>query len=142
MNLEDHLGDILRKARKMANISPAAAAKAAGLTEAELAQLEDSGSPAEQTDLSALAALVGLHESKLGQIARGWLPAPKELGTWRELRCFSTSANDTTVNAYLAWDEVTREAALFDTGWDAREALETIAEYQLVLPHLFISHTH
>jgi len=27
------------------------------------------------------------------------------------------------VNCYLVWDEVSREAALFDTGWNARDAL-------------------
>ena len=142
MNLEDHLGDIIRKARMMTNASPAAAAKAACMTEAELAQLEESGNTSNATDLSALGALVGLHPDKLGQIARGWLPTPKDLGTWRELRCFTTSSNGMAVNAYLAWDEVTREAALFDTGWDARDVLETLAENQLTLRHLFITHTH
>jgi len=43
MNLEDHLGDIVRKARAMTGVSAGAAATAAGLTEAELAALEESG---------------------------------------------------------------------------------------------------
>jgi len=43
MNLEDHVGDVIRKARMMAKVSPADAANAAGLSEAELAALEDSG---------------------------------------------------------------------------------------------------
>ena len=59
MNLEDHLGDIIRKARAMSNISPAAAAKAAGLTEPELAALEDSGTSAKKPDYDELAELVG-----------------------------------------------------------------------------------
>ena len=42
MNLEDHLGDILRKARQAANLSSADAAKAAGLSEEEIiAALEE-----------------------------------------------------------------------------------------------------
>ena len=41
MNLEDHLGDIIRKARAMSNVSATAAAKAAGLTETDLAALEE-----------------------------------------------------------------------------------------------------
>lgn len=43
MHLEDHLGDIIRKARAMSRTPAAAAARSAGLTEAELARLEESG---------------------------------------------------------------------------------------------------
>ncbi|RME95272.1 MAG: MBL fold metallo-hydrolase [Verrucomicrobia bacterium] len=40
------------------------------------------------------------------------------------------------------WDEVTREAALFDTGFDAAPVLELIADEQLELKHIFITHSH
>jgi len=142
MNLEDHLGDILRKARMMSDVTPAAAAKAAGLTEAELAALEQSGVSEKPPDLVALASLLGLTGPKLEQIARGWQPAPKNLGAWQELRCFASSAQGINVNCYLAWDEVTREAALFDTGWEAQPILEVLAQNQLNLRHVFITHTH
>jgi hypothetical protein len=42
MNLEDHFGDIIHKARLMTNVSAVDAAKAAGLSEAELSALEES----------------------------------------------------------------------------------------------------
>jgi len=86
--------------------------------------------------------LVGLHSSKLEVVAKGWLPAEKDLGTWRELRVVTTTAQGTTVNCYLIWDEVSREAALFDTGWEAAPILGLIADNQLQLRHLFITHTH
>ena len=35
-----------------------------------------------------------------------------------------------------------RDAALFDTGWEAEPILKAIAENQLMLKHLFITHTH
>jgi hydroxyacylglutathione hydrolase len=142
VNLEDHLGGIIRKARMMSNVSAATAAKAAALDETELAALEDSGKFENQPNFSALAELLGLHGTKLEQIAGGWLPSAKELGTWRELRCFTTSAQGMAVNCYLVWDEVTREAALFDTGWEAQPILDTLAENQLQLRHIFITHTH
>src|SRR5437879_9084901 len=115
MNLEDHLGDIIRKARAMSNVAAAAAAKTAGLTEQELSELEESGQLKKKPDLSALAALIGLDGGKLESIAGGWLPSEKNLSLWRELRHFSSSAQGITVNSYLIWDEVSREAALFDT---------------------------
>jgi glyoxylase-like metal-dependent hydrolase (beta-lactamase superfamily II) len=47
-----------------------------------------------------------------------------------------------SVNCYLVWDEATRDAALFDTGFDAQVVFAAIAEFQLRLRHLFITHTH
>jgi hydroxyacylglutathione hydrolase len=142
MNLEDHLGDIIRKARGMSNVSPATAAHAAGLTEAELTALEDSGQAPKKPNIAALAGAIGLNPGKLEGIASGWLPAVKDLSTWRELRCFTTSAGGMAVNCYLVWDEVSREAALFDTGWEAGPIAELITENQLQLRHLFITHGH
>lgn len=142
MNLEDHLGDVIRKARAMTNVSAAAAAKAAGLSEVEFASLEDFGQSAKTVDFSTLAGLLGLNAAKLQGIAKGWRPADKDLSTWRELRVFTTSGEGLTVNCYLAWDEVTREAALFDTGLDAKPVLDCIAEGQLQLRHIFITHSH
>jgi glyoxylase-like metal-dependent hydrolase (beta-lactamase superfamily II) len=142
MNLEDHLGDILRKARAMSGVSLAEAARAAGLSDAELGALEESGIIGKRPNLPAAAGLLGLHAGKLEGIANGWLPAAKDLSTWRELRVFTTSDGGMAVNAYLIWDEVTRDAALFDTGWNAHGALAEIEANQLLLRHLFITHSH
>ena len=72
----------------MSNVNAAAAARAAGLTEPELAALEDSGVPARKPDYAALAALIGLNPAKLESIAAGWTPAEKDLGgfPWRSHR--------------------------------------------------------
>src|SRR3990172_8204764 len=142
MNLEDHLGDIIRKGRAMSNVSAAAAARAAGLSEGELTALESSGLLGKRPSFPALGALTGLDGAKLEGIANGWLPAEADLSGWRELRLFTTNDGGMAVNCFLIWDEVTREAAVFDTGWEAKPVLKTIEEYQLLLRHLFITHTH
>jgi hydroxyacylglutathione hydrolase len=142
MNLEDHLGDVIRKARMMKNVSGQAAAGAAGFSEADLTELESSGKATKPVNYAALASILGLDGNKLEQMASGWLPSSKDLSTWRELRCFNTQANDISVNCYLIWDEVSRDAALFDTGWDAKPILAIIEENQLLLRHIFITHTH
>ena len=59
MNLEDHVGDIIRKARAMSGVAAEAAAKAAGLSPAELAGLEESGEIAKPVHFAALARLIG-----------------------------------------------------------------------------------
>ena len=142
VNLEDHLGDIIRKARAMSSIPAVATAKAAGISEAELSAMEDSGLTAKKINFAALAPLIGLNTFKLEGIANNWLPTEKDLSLWHELRVFTTPGNNMTVNAYLAWDEVTQDAALFDTGFDAKPILDCIAENQLALRHIFITHSH
>lgn len=142
MNLEDHLGDIVRKARKAGSVSAETAARAAGITADELSALEDSGQPKPGLNLSALAQAVGLSASKVESIARGWKPAPRDLSQWRELRMLSTEQGGNTVNCYLVWDEVSREAAIFDTGWRAEPIFEIVDKEQLQVKHLFLTHSH
>ena len=142
MQLEDHAGDIIRKARAMSGVPAAVAAAAAEMSEDELATLEATGELAKPNNLAALGKIVGLDSKKLAAIVNGWLPAPNNPGNWRELRLFTTAGEGLTVNCYLVWDEATRGAALFDTGLDARPVLGCIAAEGLVLQHIFITHSH
>jgi len=142
MHLEDHLGDILRKAREAASVAGAAAAQAAGIAEDELIALEQTGQRIKPLNLPALAALIGLNPKKLENIANGWLPATHDLSLWRELRVITTVRDGITVNCYLVWDEISREGALFDTGWEAAPILDVIAENSVQLRHLFLTDTH
>jgi glyoxylase-like metal-dependent hydrolase (beta-lactamase superfamily II) len=142
VQLEDHLGDIIGKARAMSGVSTSAAATAAGISENELSTLEKSGSSSATINFVALAKALRLNPQKLEAIARGWRPAEKDLSVWREFRVVTTSGDGLSVNCYLAWDEVTRDAALFDTGLDAKPVLDCIAENQLQLRHIFITHSH
>ena len=142
MNLEDHLGDIIRKARKMNNVSTSAAATAAGISENELSTLEENGKLGGKINFNELGNLLGLNPQKLEAIANGWLPSPKDLSAWHEIRVFTTRGDEFAVNCYLVWDEVTRDAALFDTGLDAKPILDCIVAEQLQLRHIFITHSH
>jgi hydroxyacylglutathione hydrolase len=142
MNLEDHLGDIIRKARAMNNVSTADAATAAGISETELSTLEENGNLSAKINFAALGKILGLDPQKLEAVANGWLPSPKDLSGWHEIRVFTTKGDEFAVNCYLVWDEVTRDAALFDTGLDAKPILDCIAAEQLQLKHIFITHSH
>jgi len=126
----------------MSNVPTATAATAAGISEAELSVFEESGQTGRRPDFAALARLTGLNPTKLEGLVNGWLPAEKDLSVWRELRVFTTADDGMTVNCYLVWDEATRDAALFDTGFDAQPVLNCIAENQLQLRHIFITHSH
>ena len=85
MSLEDHLGDILRKARKAANVPAETVAIAAGLSTAELAALEHSGQATKNVNLAALAAALNLSGSKL-EPGRQTSPAIR-LGKYQGSRC-------------------------------------------------------
>src|SRR5438045_2123231 len=120
MNLEDNVGDVISKARTSADVSAEEAAAAAGLSVDDYSALEATGIIAGRPNLPALAGRLGLHAVKLEALASGWLPQKRDLGTWRELRQITTAGTGFKVNCYLIWDEVTRDAALFDTGFEAQ----------------------
>lgn len=142
MNLEDHVGDVIRKARAMLNVPAEAAARAAGLSAEEFAGLEDTGKSPSKPDFNALASLAGLNGVKLAALAGGWQPVPVDTGLWREFRQISSTRGGNTVHCYLFWDEVTREAALFDTGFEAAAVFKVLEENGAELKHLFITHSH
>ena len=142
MNLEDHVGDVLAKTRSATGIPVAEAAAAAGMREDDYEQLEASGTCTGRPAWDRLAERLQLHGGKLAGLAAGWRPAEVDLGRWREIRQIVTGEGGFTVNCYLVWDEVTREAALFDTGLAEGPVLERIVAEQLELRHIFITHSH
>jgi glyoxylase-like metal-dependent hydrolase (beta-lactamase superfamily II) len=142
MALDDHIGDIIRKARKMNGVSAAAAASGAGISESELATLEASGQCASKINFPALATIIGLDAKKLAGIANGWLPTTRSLHHYKNFQVFITTGDDLAVNSFLIWDEVTRDAAIFDTGIDAQPMLAFIAENKLEVRHIFLTHSH
>ena len=141
MQLEDHAGDVVAKARQGRGLAEAEVAQAAGLDLAEYQALESTGRISGVVDWAALEKVLGLAPGRLGPLLKGWVPARRDLGCWRELRQVTT-VEGMAVNSYLAWDEASREAALFDTGWHAEPLLELVRHYDLKLTHCFITHSH
>ena len=74
MPLEDHIGDICRKARLQTKTSEREAALVAGLPKGQLHEWETKGLIDIDVDVEGLAALVGLDVSKAKAIAGGWIP--------------------------------------------------------------------
>jgi hydroxyacylglutathione hydrolase len=142
MMLEDHLGDILYKARQIAGVSLEQAALAGGVSVQDLQLLETTGAMRQAVAWSQLARTIGLNPPKLERLAQDWQPKSIDLARWRQLRRMATTQSGNTVNAYLIWDETTREAALFDTGWEAASIVKRLREHKLTLRHIFITHAH
>jgi len=104
--------------------------------------LERSGVIPADANLRAVAALVGLNGAKLEQLASGWRPKPVEVARWCSLSVITTAEDDMSVNCFIVWDDATRAAALFDTGFDPRAAIAEVEHKQLNLEHIFITHGH
>ena len=141
MPLEDHIGDICRKARIQNGTEMAAAAAAAGVDEDLLHVFETDGPSAAKVNVGALAELLGLDVAKAERVANGWEPVAGDLSAWRELRVVTT-AEGFEVNSFMAWDPDTRAAVIFDTGWFADDLFVLADENELDVGHLFITHMH
>jgi len=142
MTLEDSLGDILRKARTSTHTSVEQAAALAGLAPADYTAAEDSGKLPPGMRLPELCRHLTLDGEKFSRQAQGWLPATVGEHQWSGFRMITTAGDGMTVNAFLVWDAATRDAALFDTGFDAAPIFAVVDELGLRLRHLFITHSH
>jgi glyoxylase-like metal-dependent hydrolase (beta-lactamase superfamily II) len=142
MNLEDHAGDVVRKARLMLDVPAVDSANAGKISLEALTAFEQSGGAPTGMDWEGIARRLDLSGTKLRQLTEGWAPKPVEVSLWRHLRVITTEGNGMTVNAFLVWDDATRDAALFDTGFDAAPIFACIDSEKLQLKHLFITHTH
>jgi len=141
MQLEDHIGDICRKARLQNNIDLGPAARKAGIDEDCLQQWETDGVTDFPVNIKALAELLQIDPAKALSIAAGWEPEVQKMTQWQRLYMLTTSEGF-EVNSFVVWDPDSKEAAIFDTGWFA-ESIFALAESEgLNMQHLFITHMH
>ncbi len=141
MPLEDHIGDICRKARLQTKTDLAQCAAVAGLEVEELQAWETEGAIGREVHVAALAELVGLDAGKAMEVANGWVPDEVDLSRWAKLRVITT-AEGFEVNSFVVWDPKSRQAAVFDTGWFADDIFELAEIEDLKVEHLLITHMH
>jgi hydroxyacylglutathione hydrolase len=137
--LEDNLADVLGKAMRGLQLTPAAAAAQAGLSEAEMTAILRG--EVREHPLRALARVLHLNGAALLSLARReWYPEQAVFP--RGFAMFLTEHEGMGVNSYLVWDPRSRLAAAFDTGADASAMLDTLAAEKLTLRSIFLTHTH
>lgn len=126
----------------MKKVDPATVAAAAGLSVGELSAYEEDGRLLKELNWTGVAALLELDAAKLERVAKGWEPPPPELSRWKGFRQVTTHGPTMSVHAYLVWDEASREAAIFDTGFDPKPIFDLVDEQDLKPRFLFITHMH
>jgi glyoxylase-like metal-dependent hydrolase (beta-lactamase superfamily II) len=139
--LEDHVGDVVRKARLMQGTTAETAAQTARMSTKDWKRFEEEGQPLPQ-DWSALASLLILDAAKLHALANGWTPNPLDLSRWPGFQCLVSQGNGMSVNGYLVADLEAREAVLIDTGFDASAVIRALEAQSLRLVHLGVTHSH
>jgi glyoxylase-like metal-dependent hydrolase (beta-lactamase superfamily II) len=137
--LEDNFADVIGKAQRGLQISDSQLAERAGLRQETVLRLR--AGHFEEAAIPKVAPVLGLDAAALAGLGKGTY-APAETGDFPGLMQFNTAFDDMTVNAYLAWDSASKEAAAFDTGGDCTGILESIHAMGLMLRYVFLTHTH
>lgn len=137
--LEDSSADIIGKAQRGLSIDDAALAAKSGAAIAEIEKLKSGG--LDEAALRKVAGALGLGPNALLALAHSaYKPAAVEVP--EGFAHFNTVFDDMTVNSFLAWDPESKEAAVFDTGADARPMLDFAAARGLRIGQIFITHIH
>lgn len=136
--LEDTFADIIGKAIRGLKLSEAEVAQQSGLSTEAVASLV--GGTYDRNTAQAVASTLGLSGNALDAMAHhAWFP---EASAVPGLVCFNTPFEDMTVNSYLAFDRVSRQAVAFDTGADCSPLLDFLQAENLTLTCILITHTH
>lgn len=141
--LEDEFGDIIQKARTGLGQTIKQVADLSGLSVSLLEDMESYRHRPSQIESGTVAAVLGLNPEKLYAIASGkWSPkvCPPELIP--DVIAISGSVGSYKVNGYILYDNVTGEAALFDTANDSRAVLRNLKDRGLKLTYVFLTHCH
>ena len=118
--LEDLFNDVVGKSMRGLGLSDADLAARSGVSATDIAAVK--AGTVDDATLTKIAPHLGLHGPSLVTMAHeAWGPADIEIPG---LAQFNTTYHDMTVNAYLVWDEETKNAIAFDTGADAQPILQ------------------
>ena len=136
--LEDFHEDIISKAMRGLGIGKNEMAQRLGVGKPEIEAILN-GEVNEKL-IHSMAYELKLDGGKLIRSAKKeWCPAPIEIVGLKQI---SSNYGDMIVNAYVIWDEVSRNAWIFDTGTDPKPILAFIEEEMLKVDAIFLTHTH
>ena len=143
--LEDEFGDIIGKARRGQDLSQSEIATAAGITEAELARMEQYTLKPTETQVFRLAEVLNLDGAKLLDIAtEQWEPEPPQQRDDANLEVITISApvGGWPVNAYLLICKATNDTAIIDTAAHPDLILEQLDARNVNPTAILLTHAH
>jgi glyoxylase-like metal-dependent hydrolase (beta-lactamase superfamily II) len=138
IKLEDFHEDILGKAMRGLGIGKNEMASRLQCEKSNVEAMLSGG--VNEALISAMAEELDLDAEKLLRSAqKQWCPAPLVI---HGLKQFNLPFGDMLVSAYVAWDETSKQAWIFDTGPMAEPILSFIQEQKLSVNAIFLTHTH
>ena len=143
--LEDEFGDIIGKARRGQNMSQSQTATAVGITETELARMEQYTLKPTESQVFRLAEILNLDGAKLLDIAtEQWEPEPAQQTSDANLEVVTISApvGGWPVNAYLLICQATDDTAIIDTAAHPDLILQQIDARNVNPTVILLTHAH
>ncbi len=143
--LEDEFGDIIGKARRGNGLSLSQVAGGAGITDAQLSQMEAYTLKPTENQVRAIANVLGLNGDKLVDIAmERWapVPVPSELDDKLGVERISGDVGGYPVNAYLLICKATKQTAVIDTAAHPNLILDRIKEIGVEPTVILLTHAH
>ena len=136
--LEDFHEDILSKAMRGLGIGKNEMAKRVVVEKCEIEAILNG--EVDEKLIYAMAKELELDGPNLiSSSKKEWSPVPAELIGLKQV---SSAYGDMIVNAYVVWDEESKNAWIFDTGTDTQPIFAFIEEKKLNVDAMFLTHTH
>ncbi len=143
--LEDAFGDIIGKARRGQGLSLGQVASKAGITEAQLSQMESYALKPTENQVHQIAQALHLNGAKLVDIAmERWGPKPVQAGYDKALEVVTITekVGGYPVHAYLLVCKETSEAAIIDTAAHPDAILKQIKAIGVKPTVILLTHAH
>ncbi len=137
-SLEDFHEDILGKAMRGLSIGKNDMASRLDVEKSDIEKILAGG----KNDglILAMAKELDLDAEKLLRSSRKeWCPAPLKING---LKQFNLPFGEMLVNAFVAWNENSKKAWVFDTGAMAEPIQDFLNQESLILDSIFLTHTH
>jgi len=140
--LEDEFGDIIQKARRGLGLELAELAARTGIPARRLQQFENYEAEPSEREVSLLAAALELKADALFEIARGWIPAPVNLGALRRavVRQIAVPFGGYSSNCYIIGCKKTGLAAVVDPGGSSCDIAALLDAHKLRLAAVLLTH--
>ena len=143
MELEDHFGDIVLKARAGLGLSTDEVSKRTGVGKLEVTRIESGSKIPSDPEIEKFAVLLGLAPDKLKRIAsRAYLPGTSAPARIKTVLPVIGWIGAYQVKGYILFDPASREAAIVDTANNPDEMNELIARNGWKLKYILLTHTH
>ena len=142
--LEDEFGDVVGKARRGQEMAVAALADRVGLTDGDIARIEDYELVPAADAIERLAQVLGLHPGKLqASAAQAFFPrypAGRSIGGAQvEMMVLGSGF---LMNGYIVGCAAMGRAAIVDPGFDADKILQRLAASGLTVEQILLTHGH